>query len=85
MFGRCTADILPYFCHPSTQYAYLVGVRDYVLKKKEYLMQQVGNPEGPDKPNKKYCDPRIWIREGEKTMYARCVEAFKDMGSAGQL
>ena len=40
------------------QYAYLTGIRDYVLNKKDYLMQQVGNPDGEDKPNKKYFDPR---------------------------
>lgn len=43
------------------QYAYLTGIRDYVLNKKDYLMQQVGNPEGEDKPNKKYFDPRVWV------------------------
>jgi fructose-bisphosphate aldolase class II len=40
------------------QYAYLTGIRDYVLKKKDYIMTQVGNPDGEDKPNKKYFDPR---------------------------
>lgn len=50
------------------QYAYLTGIRDYVLKKKDYIMAQVGNPDGEDKPNKKYFDPRVWVREGEKTM-----------------
>merc|ERR1712230_273601 len=53
------------------QYAYLTGIRDYVLNKKDYLMAQVGNPDGEDKPNKKYFDPRVWVREGEKTMSAR--------------
>lgn len=43
------------------QYAYLTGIRDYVLKKKDYLMTQVGNPEGEDKPNKRYFDPRVSI------------------------
>lgn len=67
------------------QYAYLCGVRDYVLKKKDYLMQQVGNPEGEDKPNKKYFDPRVWVREGEKTMIARVTEGLNDFNTAGQL
>ena len=35
------------------QYAYLTGIRDYVLNKKDYILQQVGNPDGEDKPNKK--------------------------------
>ncbi|PUU97547.1 class II fructose-bisphosphate aldolase, partial [Acinetobacter baumannii] len=53
------------------QYAYLTGIRDYILNKKDYLLAQVGNPEGADKPNKKYFDPRNWVREGEKTMSIR--------------
>jgi fructose-bisphosphate aldolase, class II len=67
------------------QYAYLTGIRDYILNKKDYLMKQVGNPEGDDKPNKKYYDPRVWVREGEKTMAARVVDALKDFNTAGQL
>jgi fructose-bisphosphate aldolase class II len=59
------------------QFAYLCGIRDYVLNKKDYLMTSVGNPEGDDKPNKKYFDPRVWVREGEKTMSARVKEAFE--------
>jgi fructose-bisphosphate aldolase, class II len=67
------------------QYAYLTGIRDYVLNKKDYLMKQVGNPEGEDKPNKKYFDPRVWVREGEKTMTSRVAEALKDFNTANQL
>ena len=67
------------------QYAYLSGIRDYVLSKKDYLMQQVGNPDGEDKPNKKFFDPRVWVREGEKTMSARVKEALTDFNAAGQL
>jgi len=68
-----------------TQFAYLEGIRDFILNKKDYLMTQVGNPEGKDKPNKKQYDPRVWVREGEKTMSKRCAIAFKDLSSAGQL
>ncbi|KAK5149320.1 Fructose-bisphosphate aldolase 1 [Oleoguttula sp. CCFEE 6159] len=67
------------------QYAYLTGIRDYVLNKKDYLMKQVGNPDGEDKPNKKYYDPRVWVREGEKTMSKRVMEALDDFNAAGQL
>ena len=67
------------------QYAYLTGIRDYVLNKKDYLMKQVGNPDGEDKPNKKYFDPRVWVREGEKTMSTRVTEGLKDFNTAGQL
>lgn len=59
------------------QYAYLTGIRDYILNKKDYLMSSVGNPEGEDKPNKKYFDPRVWVREGEKTMSAKITTNLK--------
>lgn len=59
-----------------TQYAYLIGIRDYVLNKKDYISAMVGNPDGADKPNKKYFDPRVWVREGEKTMGKRVTEAL---------
>lgn len=67
------------------QYAYLTGIRDYIFSKKDYIMSQVGNPDGEDKPNKKYFDPRVWVREGEKTMSARVKEALTDFNTAGQL
>lgn len=67
------------------QYAYLRGIRDYVLNKKDYLMSQVGNPEGEDKPNKKFFDPRVWVREGEKTMSERITEALDIFHTKGQL
>ncbi|KFZ20156.1 hypothetical protein V502_03323 [Pseudogymnoascus sp. VKM F-4520 (FW-2644)] len=66
------------------QYAYLTGIRDYVLSKKEYIMKQVGNPDGEDKPNKKYFDPRVWVREGEKTMSARLTEGLIDFNTSNQ-
>jgi fructose-bisphosphate aldolase class II len=68
-----------------TQFAYLIGIRDFVLKKKDYLATQVGNPEGADKPNKKFYDPRVWVREGEKTMTERVKEACTDLGNVGRL
>uniref|UniRef100_A0A0W0EVZ2 Fructose-bisphosphate aldolase n=1 Tax=Moniliophthora roreri TaxID=221103 RepID=A0A0W0EVZ2_MONRR len=68
-----------------TQFAYLQGIRDYVQNKKDYLQSQVGNPEGPDKPNKKYYDPRVWVREGEKTLTARVKEACQDLGNVNRL
>jgi len=68
-----------------TQWAYLLGIRDFVLKKKDYLMTQVGNPDGEDKPNKKYYDPRVWVREGEKTLAARVKEACTDLGNVDRL
>ena len=62
-----------------TQWAYWEGVKNYYEDKKDYLQGQLGNPEGEDKPNKKYYDPRVWLREGEKTMVDRLKIAFEDL------
>jgi fructose-bisphosphate aldolase class II len=62
-----------------TQWATWRGVRDYYEGKKPYLQGQIGNPEGDDKPNKKYYDPRVWLREGEQAMVERLKEAFADL------
>lgn len=67
------------------QYAYTEGVRDYVTAKSAYLQGQIGNPEGDDKPNKKYYDPRVWLREGEKTFKARLKQAFEDLNNVNTL
>ncbi|KAK7931264.1 fructose-bisphosphate aldolase class II [Apiospora marii] len=67
------------------QYAYLAGIRDYVLNKKDYVMTMVGNPDGADKPNKKFFDPRVWVREGEKTMSQRVAVALQDFNTANQI
>ena len=67
-----------------TQWAFTEPVRAYMDKNHDYLMGQIGNPDGADKPNKKYYDPRAWIVEGEKGETARLLEAFKDLNSFGQ-
>ncbi len=67
------------------QFALTEGVRDYILAKSAYLLTQVGNPEGSDKPNKKYYDPRVWMREGEKTFKARLKKAFEDLNNVNTL
>ena len=67
------------------QWAYTCGIRDYMLGKADYVKTQVGNPDGADKPNKKYYDPRVWVREGEKTMTSRVKEALSDFNAAGQV
>lgn len=67
------------------QFAYTEGVRDYVLAKKDYLMTQIGNPEGEEQPNKKYYDPRKWVREGELTFIARLSQAFEDLNNVNTL
>lgn len=62
-----------------TQWAFWDGVREYEAKNRPYLQGQIGNPEGEDKPNKKYYDPRKWLRAGEEAMIARLQTAFSDL------
>jgi len=62
-----------------TQWAFWDGVHQYYLKHKEYLQGQIGNPDGDDKPNKKYYDPRRFLREGETGMINRLKTAFEDL------
>ena len=67
------------------QWAYLSGVRDYVLAKQDYLESQIGNPEGDDVPNKKHYDPRVWLRSGEEAFVLRLTQAFADLNATGSL
>ena len=62
-----------------TQWAFWDGIRDYSANNFDYLQGQIGNPEGADKPNKKKYDPRVWLREGEKSMIKRVAQAFEDL------
>ncbi len=62
-----------------TQWAFWDGVRKYEAANHDYLQGQIGNPEGPDKPNKKKYDPRAWLREGEKSIIERLKVAFEDL------
>ena len=63
------------------QWGFTIGVRDYFLKYNQYVKEQIGNPEGDDLPNKKYYDPRKWIREGEITFKNRLIKSFKDLNN----
>jgi fructose-bisphosphate aldolase class II len=63
------------------QWAFWEGIKDYYEAKKAYLQGQIGNPDGEDSPNKKYYDPRVWLREGEKQFIARLKEAFTDLNA----
>ena len=67
------------------QYGFTTGIRDYFGKYAEYLKSQIGNPEGADLPNKKYYDPRKWLREGELTFKARLKQAFEDLNNIDTL
>ena len=67
------------------QYAFTEGSRDYILAKKDYIASQIGNPDGSDLPNKKYYDPRKWLREGELTFKARLIKSFEDLNNINTL
>ena len=67
------------------QYAYMEGARDYFNENSEYLKAQIGNPDGGDIPNKKYYDPRKWVRKAEATFVERLKKAFKDLNNVNTL
>ena len=67
------------------QYAYMTGVRNYFDKNSEYLKTQIGNPESQDSPNKKFYDPRKWVREAELSFIDRLKQAFKDLNNLNTL
>jgi fructose-bisphosphate aldolase class II len=67
------------------QFAFTEGVRDYVVNNVAYLKTQIGNPEGDDKPNKKYYDPRKWMRDGELTFIKRLEQSFSDLNNLNTL
>ena len=63
-----------------TQWAYWDGLRLFYKKNEAYLQGQVGNPDGEDKPNKKFYDPRVWIRAAEESMIKRAQESLTILG-----
>ena len=67
------------------QFAFTEGIRDYMVDNIDYLQTQIGNPSGAEIPNKKYYDPRNWLREGEKTFRTRLIKAFKDLNNINTL
>ena len=67
------------------QFAFTEGIRDYMQGKADYLANQIGNPDGADQPNKKYYDPRKWLREGEQTFKTRLKQAFTDLNNVDTL
>lgn len=64
-----------------TQWATWEGVHNYYNEHKDYLQGQLGNPEGEEKPNKKYYDPRAWLRAGQVSLVNRVLEAFEDLNA----
>ena len=67
------------------QWAFWDGIRNYYQEKEGYLQAQIGNPEGEDSPNKKYYDPRVWLRKGEESVKARLKQAFEELNNVNTL
>lgn len=66
------------------QWAFWDGIRKYSADKFGYLQAQIGNPEGDEKPNKKYYDPRVWLRKGEESIINRLKISFEDLNCIGR-
>jgi fructose-bisphosphate aldolase class II len=66
------------------QWAFWEGIQKYYVKNEGFLQGQIGNPNGPDSPNKKYYDPRVWLRKGEETFVARLKTAFEDLNAVNR-
>ena len=63
------------------QWAFWEGIKNNYVQNEGYLQGQIGNPSGPDSPNKKHYDPRVWLRKGEETFVARLKQAFEDLNA----
>jgi fructose-bisphosphate aldolase class II len=67
------------------QWATWEGIKNYYETNKAYLQGQLGNPAGADSPNKKYYDPRVWLRKGEESLVSRLKVAFEDLNCINRL
>ena len=67
------------------QYAFMCGVRDYFNNNQDFLKSQIGNPLGQDVPNKKFYDPRVWLRKAEENFKKRLTQAFFDLNNVNTL
>ncbi|OQX28601.1 MAG: class II fructose-bisphosphate aldolase [Spirochaeta sp. LUC14_002_19_P3] len=67
-----------------TQWAFWKGVLDNYKENEAYLQGQLGNPKGADMPNKKYYDPRVWLRKGQESLIKRVIEAFESLNAVGR-
>ncbi len=63
------------------QWAFWEGIKNFYKEKEAYLQTQLGNPEGPEAPNKKYYDPRVFLRKGEENFVKRLKTAFEDLNN----
>jgi fructose-bisphosphate aldolase class II len=68
-----------------TQWATWEGIMNFYKQNEAYLQGQIGNPDGDDKPNKKYYDPRVWQRAGEVGMVTRLEQAFQELNAVNSL
>ncbi|MFT4834109.1 MAG: fructose-bisphosphate aldolase class II [Marinoscillum sp.] len=66
------------------QWAFWDGIKNFYQSKEGYLQAQIGNPDGEDSPNKKFYDPRVWLREAEKSFIARLKTSFEDLNNIGR-
>ena len=64
-----------------TQWSYWEGIKKFEAQYHDYLQEQIGNPEGADKPNKKCYDPRVWLRKAQVSMVERVKQAFADLNA----
>lgn len=67
------------------QWAFWDGIRNYYAANEGYLQSQIGNPKASDEPNKKYYDPRVWLRKAEEAFKTRLVRVFEDLNNVGRL
>ncbi|MEM1335629.1 MAG: class II fructose-bisphosphate aldolase, partial [Actinomycetota bacterium] len=67
------------------QWAFWDGIRRYDADKHDYLQGQLGNPDGPDSPNKKHYDPRVWLRKAEESFVTRLEQSFAELNNVGTL
>jgi len=68
-----------------TQWAAWDGIRTFEAANHDYLQGQIGNPDGDEKPNKKYYDPRVWLRKSEESVITRLEQAFSDLNCVNRL
>jgi fructose-bisphosphate aldolase class II len=83
---KCAVDsgVVKMNVDTDTQWAYWDGLRTFEKEKHDFLQAQIGNPNGPDAPNKKFYDPRVWIRKAEESMIARCGVSMEKLGCKGK-
>lgn len=67
-----------------TQWSFWQGVLNHYQQNSERLQSQLGNEKGADAPNKKFYDPRVWLREAEESMTARLLESFTQLNCIGR-